>query len=175
VNALDRRIRALILLFMAGLVLSGLTAFPLVSELRILDSYFGTGSAIGRRLPALGSWIATVKAGLSDTDAKYPFILYGTDWLAFAHLVIAIAFWGPLVDPVRNKWVLDFGIIACAGIIPLAMIAGPLRGIPFYWRMIDCSFGIFGCLPLIMAKRYIQRKESLAESLAESPAWGRSA
>lgn len=155
----DRRIRALILLFMAGLVMSGLTAFPLITELRILDAYCGSDSAIGQRLPALGSWITTVRAGLMETDAKYPFILYGTDWLAFAHLVIAVAFWGPLVDPVRNKWVIDFGIIACAGILPLAMIAGPVRGIPFYWRVIDCSFGIFGCLPLILAKRYIRRLE----------------
>jgi hypothetical protein len=154
---------------MAGLVLSGLTAFPLVSELRILNEYFGPGSAVGQRLPALGSWIAKVQAGLVEADAKYPFLLYGTDWLAFAHLVIAVAFWGPFVDPVRNKWVIDFGIIACAGIIPLALIAGPLRGIPFYWRLIDCSFGLFGCIPLILAKRYILRKESLVLGLDAVP------
>ncbi|SCF41963.1 hypothetical protein [Micromonospora mirobrigensis] len=34
-------------------------------------------------------------------------MLYGTDWLAFAHLVLAVAFWGPLRDPVRNVWVVQ--------------------------------------------------------------------
>jgi hypothetical protein len=59
-------------------------------------------------------------------------LAYGTDWLAFAHLVIAIAFLGPLKDPVRNIWVVEFGMIACLLVIPLALICGPIRGIPFY-------------------------------------------
>ena len=29
-------------------------------------------------------------------------------------------------------------------IFPLAFIAGPIRGITFYWQLIDCSFGVFG-------------------------------
>src|SRR4029079_19348442 len=87
--------------------------------------------------------------GLRDTYARYPFIAYGTDWLALAHLVLAILFVGPYRDPVRNKWVIDFGLIACAAVIPLALICGPLRGIPLYWRLIDCSFGVFGAIPLL--------------------------
>ena len=69
--------------------------------------------------------------------------------LAFAHIVLAVFFIGPLVDPVRNVWVLWAGLIACAGVLPLALICGPLRGIPFYWRLIDCSFGVVGALPLV--------------------------
>jgi hypothetical protein len=69
---------------------------------------------------------------------------YGTDWLAFAHLVIAVAFIGPLRDPVRNIWVIEFGLIACVAVFPLAFIAGSVRGIPFYWQLIDCSFGVGG-------------------------------
>jgi hypothetical protein len=80
--------------------------------------------------PSLHSWLRRVHEGLVPTNESYPFMAYGTDWLAFAHLVIAIAFVGPLIDPVRNKWVLQFGVIACAGVIPLALIAGPIRGIP---------------------------------------------
>jgi len=49
---------------------------------------------------------------------------------------------------VRNKWVITFGLIACAGVIPLALIAGQVRGIPFAWRLIDCSFGVVGGIPL---------------------------
>ncbi len=84
---------------------------------------------------------------------------YGTDWLAFAHLAIAFAFLGPLRDPVRNKWVLVFGVIACVGVVPLAFIAGPIRGIPSYWRLIDSSFGLFGAIPLLICLRYVDRLE----------------
>jgi hypothetical protein len=86
------------------------------------------------------------------TNAHYPFLAYGTDWLAFAHLVIAVAFIGPYFDPIRNKWVITFGLIACVGVIPLALIAGPIRGIPFGWRLIDCSFGVCGAIPFCCAR-----------------------
>src|SRR5437773_2494247 len=118
-----RRIRILLIVFITGLVLSGLTAFPLASELRLLGSWLGIdpaappGTYVGLKL-----WIATVSYGLHETYAKYPFMAYGTDWLAFAHLVIAMAFIGPLRDPVRNAWVVTFGILACAGVIPLALV-----------------------------------------------------
>jgi hypothetical protein len=75
-------------------------------------------------------------------------LAYGTDWLAFAHIVIAVFFIGPLVDPVRNVWVLRAGIIACLLVIPLALICGALRQIPFGWRLIDCSFGVVGVIQL---------------------------
>lgn len=153
---LTRRVRVLLLVFVVGLILSGLTAFPLELELRILSSILGIdpaappGGYVG-----LQHWIATVAAALREVYAKYPFMAYGTDWLAFAHLVIAVAFLGPLRDPVRNIWVVTFGLIACMGVIPFALIAGPIRGIPFYWRLIDCSFGVFGAMPLWFARRDI--------------------
>ena len=74
---------------------------------------------------------------------------YGTDWLAFAHVVIAVYFIGPLVKPVKNEWVVYAGLIGCLLVIPLAWICGPIRGIPFYWRLIDCSFGVLGAVPLL--------------------------
>lgn len=154
-----RRIRLLLAFFIVALVLSGVTAFPLVHELRILNAWLGEGTALGRALPGLADWIARVQEGLENNAAHYPFIAYGSDWLAFAHLVIAAAFWGPWKDPVRNAWVVDWGLIACAGILPLAFIAGPIRGIPFYWRLIDCSFALFGCIPLLMIRRDIRRLE----------------
>lgn len=156
-----RRIRFWLGLFMAGLVLSGVTAFPLRSELgfafRVLQN-----SAIRRPADATGllPWIERVDLAVASTDASYPFLAYGTDWLAFAYLVIAIAFIGPFLDPVRNKWVITFGLIACAGVIPLAMIAGQARGIPFGWQLIDCSFGIFGAVPLLICRRLIRSMEA---------------
>lgn len=109
----------------------------------------------------LQGWLRRVHDALATTGSEYPFLAYGTDWLAFAHLVIAIAFVGPLMEPVRNKWVLIFGVIACLGVFPLALIAGPIRGIPFYWRMIDCSFGLMGAVPLLICLRDVRRLERL--------------
>ena len=151
-----RRIRFWVGVFIVGLVLSGVTAFPLQREIRMLDAAVHARSlrAIVISTGLLG-WIDRVSDGVTQTNARYPFLAYGTDWLAFAHLVIAAAFIGPWIDPVRNKWVVTFGLIACAGVIPLALIAGPLRGIPLGWRLIDCSFGVVGSIPLLLSRRHI--------------------
>ena len=149
-----KRIRIFIIGFIVGLVLSGLTAFPLTWKLNILVNRFGQGDG------GLATWLRTVHQGLTETDAKYPFIAYGTDWLAFGHLVIATAFVGPLRDPVRNKWIIEWGMIACIAVPFLALIAGPIRGIPFGWRLIDCSFGVVGFLPLWFVLREINILES---------------
>ena len=98
-----------------------------------------------------------------------PFIAYGTDWLAFAHLVIALAFWGPLRDPVRNVWVVQFGMIACIAVIPLALIAGPIRGIPWGWQLVDISFGVVGVVPLLFAYAGIRRLARPASAEGEDP------
>ena len=72
---------------------------------------------------------------------------------------IGTAFIGPLRDPVRNIWVIEFGMIACLMVIPLAFICGPIRGIPFIWRIIDCSFGLFGIIPLWFTRKWILELE----------------
>jgi hypothetical protein len=159
---LVRRIRTLIAAFMVGLVLSGLTAFPLPQELEILARILGASpNATPAEYTGLTHWIVTVRNALRETGAKFPFLAYGYDWLDFAHLVIAALFSGPLHEPVRNKWILDWGLIACAAIIPLALICGPLRGIPFGWRLIDCSFGIVGAIPLLLCRKYVGELEEL--------------
>jgi hypothetical protein len=107
--------------------------------------------------PAIPAWIALVNEGIQNTARQYPFIAYGTDWLAFAHIVIAIAFWGPLKDPVRNIWIIELGMIACVLVIPLALVFGPMRGIPFFHRLIDCSFGILGIIPLWICRNAIRQ------------------
>lgn len=148
------RCRVALIVFIAGLVFSGLTAFPLLTEMSLLSSWLGIdASSSPGAYAGLRFWIATVRQGLERTYADYPWLAYGTDWLAFAHLAIAVFFIGPLVDPARNRWVLIAGIIACAAVVPTALIAGALRGIPFYWRLIDCSFGVLGVIPLIYCLR----------------------
>ena len=152
------------LLFIVGLVISGITAFPLLLELRILAKALGVGAAqtpLGHT--GLPFWIITVRCGLEHTYKDYPWLAYGTDWLAFAHIVIAFFFLGPLLEPASGRWTLYSGIGACICVIPLAMICGPLRGIPFYWCLIDCSFGVFGIIPLIYCLRLIPRIQHEAE------------
>ncbi|MFB7475953.1 hypothetical protein [Kitasatospora sp. NPDC056184] len=159
-----RRVRRWLRIFVVCLVLSGLTAFPLESETRWLaDLATGPAAPVAERFPALLEWIERVRDGLAETNARYPFLAYGTDWLAFAHLVIAAAFWGPIKDPVRNVWVVRWAVLACAGIIPLALICGPLRGIPLYWRFIDMSFGIVGVVPLLVVLRALRPLVERAE------------
>jgi hypothetical protein len=145
-----RIIRRWLLFFMIALFLSGLTAIPVEKELAFLSRCFSLDTK-------LGGWIDKVYMGVSDTNNKYPFIAYGYDWLAFAHFMLAILFIGPYKDPVRNKWVIEFGIIACLLLIPFAFITGHFRGIPLAWRLIDCSFGIVALVPLsICWKKIIQ-------------------
>jgi hypothetical protein len=158
---LTRRIRAWVALFIVALVLSGLTAFPLQSELEFLVRITGADAA-GHPEGGLHSWLLTVRDGLRETYAKYPWLGYGTDWLAFAHLVIAVFFIGPFRDPVRNVWIIHAGLLACAGVVILAFIAGPLRGIPFYWRLVDSSFGFFGALPLWHVLRMTRKLQALS-------------
>lgn len=152
-----KTIKTWILIFIIALILSGVTAFALETELAWLSSLMGDNQS------ALTTWINKVYLALHDTNLKYPYLAYGYDWLAFAHLVIAVAFIGPLKDPVRNKWVIQFGMIACIMIFPLALIAGPIRGIPFYWQLIDCSFGVIGLIPLWICYRKIEALEKLSE------------
>ncbi len=137
-------------LFIAGLILSGLTAFPLLSELALLCRWLGIDDATTyKTFSGFRRWIAFVLFGLQKTYASFPFIGYGTDWLAFGHLIIAMFFIGPFRDPVPNAWVLRVGLVACAAVVPLALACGAIRGIPLAWRLLDCSFGIVGAIPLL--------------------------
>jgi hypothetical protein len=134
-------------LFLVGLVLSGATAIPLQIETGWLAQYSNA------------QWLLRIHTALVQTQLQYPFLFYGTDWLAFGHFVIAIAFVGALKDPVRNRWLFDFGLIACVLVIPWALVFGAVRGIPFWWRLIDCSFGIFGFVPLWFCRIWAKELE----------------
>lgn len=153
--ALRKRVKLLTWLFIVGLLLSGATAIPLEWELDVAARGLGVDGMSGEQSTGVSKWILKVREALRDTNARYPFIAYGTDWLAFGHFVIAIAFIGALRDPVRNIWLFEFGLIACALVIPYALIFGAVRGIPAWWRLIDCSFGVFGAVPLWLCRRWI--------------------
>ena len=150
--------------FMVALVFSGLTALPTEAELAFLTRLIPPSNE-------WGEWFREVYKGVEDTNDKYPFIAYGYDWLAFAHFILAILFTGPYREPVRNKWVIEFGIIACLCIIPFAFIAGQFRGIPVGWRMIDGMFGVLGLVPLLICRSKIKLIENGIKQQAESSAF----
>lgn len=156
-SALQKRVRFLIILFMCALVLSGLTAIPLQYELRLLMPFIEKGAQSGIVLPELAEWIRQINDGVQNGYGQYPFLAYGTDWLAFGHVAIAVAFIGPLRDPIKNVWVVEFGMTACVLVIPWTLIFGTIRSIPFFWQLIDMSFGILGIIPLWWVRREILR------------------
>jgi hypothetical protein len=152
-----RHVRIWLGLFIVGLVISGLTAIPISRELSVLYRalhYFGI------RAGPVHDWIQEVYAAVLNTKVRHPYLLYGTDWLAFGHFAIALFFLAPFRDPVTNVSVIRLGVVACALVIPYAIVFGAIREIPWWWRAIDCSFGLFGMIPLLMSLRLIKRLES---------------
>jgi hypothetical protein len=143
------------LFFIVALVFSGVTAFALETELEWMNRILEDNHS------SLSFWINHVHNALRETNRQYPFLAYGYDWLAFAHLAIAVVFFGVLKDPLKNKWVVQSGRIACCMIFPLAFIAGFARGIPFYWQLIDCSFGVLGLIPLTIVYHKIEKLETI--------------
>jgi hypothetical protein len=145
---IKKRIRRLLIFFSAALIFSGITAIPVKWELELL---------LGMRyyLPnELGTYLYSIQQSVNATSAAYPEIFYGFDWLAFAHIIIGLFFIGPIRDPEKNIWVIECGMLACLLVFPLAFICGEFRGIPLFWRCIDCSFGVFGFIPLYYARKY---------------------
>ncbi len=156
--SLLKKIRLLVLFFIIALILSGVTAFPVETELRWLLIH-------NNLIPSFAEkWIQNVFIAIAETNAKYPMLAYGFDWLAFAHIVIAMAFIGVLKNPVKNKWIIDWAIISCFAVFPLAFICGPIRSIPLFHIIIDCCFGAVGLIPLFICRRWITQLEK-SESL----------
>ena len=151
--SLYKSIRILLFVFIVCLFLSGVTAIPVSAELSFLQNFYHQDTAIG-------NWLSIVHSAYNSVNEQYPFLFYGYDWLAFAHFILAILFIGPYRDPVKNIWVIRFGLIACVLIFPFAFIAGQVRGIPIGWRIIDCSFGVFGFLLLYRVATLIKKLES---------------
>ena len=155
-NTIEIKIRSRLKVYLAiiifGLFISGVTAFPIESELAYL---------VNNSSSILQQWLNKVYIAVKTTNQNFPFLSYGTDWLAFAHIMLAILFIGPFINPIKNKWVIQFGIICCLMIIPLALIAGHIREIPFFWQLIDCSFGVLAVIPLCLCLTNIKKLEKL--------------
>ncbi len=159
---LRRRLRVWTGIFIVGLVLSGLTAIPVQTQFDWLLACLGPDFGRSGLVPEfVAKWLAIAYAGISKTTAQAPFVWYGTDWLAFGHVAIAVSFIGALRDPVRNRWSYQSGMLVCAAVVPWAMVFGALRGIPLWWRLIDCSSGVFGIVPVWLCWRWSGELERL--------------
>lgn len=160
--SLRRRIKILIWFFIIGLIVSGVTAIPLETGVNWLAQITHAGAIANSNSPSVWAlWLVKVQTALQDVAVTHPFLYYGTDWLAFGHFIIALVFVGALRDPVRNRWLFTFGLIACVLVIPYALIFGGIRGIPVWWRLIDCSFGIVGFVPLWFCNRWSNELEQM--------------
>jgi hypothetical protein len=156
-DVLVLRIRRVTIAFSLCLAASGATAIPIRSELEVARDFLGRDFRGGDRVPdAAAAWLSRVSQGV---EAQAPFLPYGTDWLAFGHLGIAIAFFGAIQDPVRNRWLFRYGLILCALVPPWALVFGALRGIPWWWRLIDASFGLAGAPPLFLCSLWARELE----------------
>lgn len=152
-----KRIKSLVLLLQFGLLISGLTAFFIPEGVDFISNHTFLG-----RMDLLHEWLAYVNHGVQHIDQTYPFVWYGTDWMVFAHILLAILFYGLYKDPVRNQWLVHFGLIASVLVFPLAFIMGPIRGIPFFWQFLDCMFGVGSGLILLYLNRLINRLQSIS-------------
>jgi len=153
---LRSRIRITIIITIIGLLLNGISAVPLRTELDILLSRPDT-------LPGfLRDWWNYVSTGVYETSAKYNFMRYGFDWLAFAHLLIAIAFIGPLRDPVKNQWVVQWGMIAALMSVIMALGWERIRNIPLWWSCIDACIGLIAFVVLWLCNKWIGQLKTVS-------------
>lgn len=97
-------------------------------------------------------WIVIFGLFVSGVTA-FP-ILEEIDWLAFAHIMLTLLFIGILKNPLKNIWVIEFGIICCVLTWPLTLICGHIREIPFLHQLVDCSFGLMAIVPLYLARKW---------------------
>ena len=80
-----KKIRQVVLVFIVLLVLSGVTAFPLVTEVNWMVANIQSFPTF------FHVWIYKVYDAVHATPS---IVLYGTDWLAFAHIIISLFFVG---------------------------------------------------------------------------------
>ena len=157
-NQLRKKIKVAIVLTIIGLLFNGISAVPLRTELSILLSK-------PNALPKfLADWWTYVNQGVNETSDNYNFMRYGFDWLAFAHMLIAIAFFGPLKDPIKNEWVIKWGMIASGLSVLMALGWERLRAIPMWWSFIDAGIALVAFLILWLCSRWVQELKAVKSS-----------
>lgn len=153
---LRRKIKTAVIFIIIGLLLNGISSIPLQAELKILLSNPGALPQPPR------DWWIYVNHGLTETNTNYPFMRYGFDWLAFAHVMIAIAFIGPFKDPIKNEWIIQWGIITSALSIVMALCGERLRDIPLWWSFIDAFIAVVALIILLLCNGWIKQLKKIS-------------
>jgi hypothetical protein len=152
-----KRTKLMLGIIVFGLLVSAVTIWPAVPELKLaVRIVWGDAEATG----VLHKFVLQAIDGLENMNDNYSFMFYAHDWLAFAHIVLAILFAGAIRDPVRNIWVVQCGLIMCALVPVLAGICIPIRGLPFCWFWFDFAFAPAAALPLWIALKDIRKAEA---------------
>lgn len=110
-------------------------------------------------------WLQHIQLQLGRDSDLHPMLHFCADLFAFVQLVFALALIGPLRNPIRNQWVIQFGILACCGLIPVALILGPWHGLPMAWRLVSCGAALCGIVTLMLCRHYITLYENVIESV----------
>lgn len=153
-----RKAKIMLGLIVFGLLVSAITIWPAVPELKFVIKIIGDNT---NRAGELYQFLSQALNGLEIINDTNPYMLYAHDWLAFAHIVLAILFAGAIRDPVRNIWIIQCGLIMCALVPVLAGICIPLRGLPCWWFLIDSSFAPAAAIPLWIALKAVKKIEAL--------------
>ena len=151
-----KRTRCMLGIVVFGLLVSGITIWPAIPELKLaVRIVWGQGEPTG----VLHGFVLRAIEGIGHVKATYPFLLYAGDWLTFALIVLAIPFAGAIRDPVRNVLIVKSGLVMCALVPILAAVCIPIRGLPPVWFFIDSAFAPAAALPLWIAWHDIRREE----------------
>ena len=137
-----------------GLFVSGVTIWPWDIELSFAISAL---QAIAGPEPLI-QLLQDIQQDMRLLEQSNSFVLYVADWLAFAHLVLAVLFLMALKNPIRNVLVVRFGILCSLSVPVLAITCIPMRGIPLFWILIDSSFALCA-IPLWIALKDIRKLE----------------
>ncbi len=147
-----RRIRWTLGLIIASLLLSGLGTIPLQWLVGVLCRMLLANRDLHELAPGLVAWVEGVLAQLTGA-AQQTLLNYTLDWLSLAQVAVALVFIGPWRAPVRNAWVVDWGLISCGLIVVAAPLAVLWRGIPVAWAVVDVLLGVGGFAGLWLCRR----------------------
>lgn len=156
-----RRVQVLLLLFIVILVGGGLTMLFLKSELALLAAKAAAPGSMLQTYPALAQTIVSAHQGVSDVYANYAGFAYCMDWLGLFHILLAIFFLKPLINPEGHDWIIHAGIIISVLITFMPFLSGSFRGIPLYWQLSDGSLGVVCLIDLWFCAKYLKELNSL--------------
>ena len=143
------------------LIFLGMGAYGFFISLDLFTLFFFLEVAVIPKFLLIGIW----GSGKKEYSAmKLVLMLMGGSALVFVGL-LGIYF---NTDIGNGQHSFDLPAIAQAGIspeaqkifFPFAFIAGAVRGIPLYWRLVDCLFGFAGGLVLLFCYRDIRKLQN---------------